>query len=321
MADGSAELPLCVHFGTKQSQTFALTSLEKECGFHGKPHINWTNHAISCSELIMGRGQTDKDMPLCSLPKNHSSKSVRVMSRWSHAYILILKKLNKSIPWFIHIDLISDLIDDLINLIKSMPTLVAQPGQRGLDKCSMSDLKIKLRALGIIRKVITGPWMRLLSFIYDYLEINENFSYAHEHITRSTNDASPLLSVDEQCTFSEVCKREHKLKMTKEKLSFLDDQHETMKDELKNVKEGNIIKSKKGGKTFSHRIREDRFNLQNYGVAQRKVSGAIQVKSLTNHQIVGSLPSYSTQNRFLRKMTHNTAAGKRNPPEWWQLHG
>ena len=54
MAYGSAELPLCVHFGTKQSKTFALTSLEKECGFHGKPHINWTNHAISCSELIPG---------------------------------------------------------------------------------------------------------------------------------------------------------------------------------------------------------------------------------------------------------------------------
>ena len=65
MAYGSAELPLCVHFGTKQSKTFALTSLEKECGFHGKPHINWTNHAISCSELIPGRRQTDKEMPLC----------------------------------------------------------------------------------------------------------------------------------------------------------------------------------------------------------------------------------------------------------------
>ena len=65
MAYGSAELPLCVHFGTKQSKTFALTSLEKECGFHGKPHINWTNHAISCSELIPGRRQTDKDTPLC----------------------------------------------------------------------------------------------------------------------------------------------------------------------------------------------------------------------------------------------------------------
>ena len=26
-------------------------------------------------------------MPLCPLPKNHSSKSARVMARWSHAYI------------------------------------------------------------------------------------------------------------------------------------------------------------------------------------------------------------------------------------------
>ena len=65
MAYGSAELPLCVHFGTKQSKNFALTSLEKECGFHGKQHINRTNHPISCSELILGRRQTDKDTPLC----------------------------------------------------------------------------------------------------------------------------------------------------------------------------------------------------------------------------------------------------------------
>ena len=132
--------------------------------------------------------------------------------------------------------------------------------------------------------------------------------------TYSFVDQLVALSVDEQCHSPRFVK-DNELKMTKEKLSFLDDQHETMKDELRNVKEGNIIKSKKGGKTFSHRIREDRFNLQNYGVAQRKVSGAIQVKSLTNHQIVGSLPSYSTQKRFLRKMTHNTAAGKGSPPE------
>ena len=109
-------------FGTKQSKTFALTSLKKECGFHGKPHINWPNHAISCSELILGRGQTDKCMPVCPLHKNQSSKSVK-----SHALVItcvhiIFKKSNKSIPWFIRIDFISD----LINLIKSMPTLVCK---------------------------------------------------------------------------------------------------------------------------------------------------------------------------------------------------
>ena len=65
-------------------------------------------------------------MPVCPLPKNQSSKSVK-----SHALVItcvhiIFKKSNKSIPWFIHIDFISDLIDDLINLIKSLPTLVCK---------------------------------------------------------------------------------------------------------------------------------------------------------------------------------------------------
>ena len=98
--------------------------------------------------------------------------------------------------------------------------------------------------------------------------------------------------------------KQNELKTTKEKLSFLDDQFETMKDELRNVKEGNIIKSKKDGKTFSHRIREASFNLQNFGVAQRNVSGAIQCvyKSLTDDTIVGSLPCYSTQNSFVKEM-------------------
>ena len=54
--------------------------------------IKW-NQAISCSELIGVRGQTDKDMPICPLPKNHSSKSVRVMPRWSHAYIYNHEKI------------------------------------------------------------------------------------------------------------------------------------------------------------------------------------------------------------------------------------
>ena len=57
-----------------------------------------SNKPIGCSELILGRGQTNKGMPFCPLPKNHSSKSVK-----SHASViacvhLILKKSNKSIP-------------------------------------------------------------------------------------------------------------------------------------------------------------------------------------------------------------------------------
>ncbi len=54
-----------------------------------------SNQAISCSELILGRGQTDTGMPFCPLPKNQSSKSVK-----SHASVItcvhiILKKSNK----------------------------------------------------------------------------------------------------------------------------------------------------------------------------------------------------------------------------------
>ena len=46
--------------------------------------------------------------PVCPLPKNQSSKSVK-----SHALVItcvhiIFKKSNKSIPWFIRIDFISD---------------------------------------------------------------------------------------------------------------------------------------------------------------------------------------------------------------------
>ena len=46
--------------------------------------------------------------------------------------------------------------------------------------------------------------MRLLSKATNILEMNEHFNYAHEQITRWSNDASPLLSVDAPCAFREV---------------------------------------------------------------------------------------------------------------------
>ena len=106
---------LCVCFGTKQSKTFALTSLKKECGFHGKPHINWLNQWVSWSVSWSWVG--DKQIMVClsaifpriTLPNQSESR--------------LGDQSKKAIPWFIHIDLISDLIDDLINLIKSMTTL------------------------------------------------------------------------------------------------------------------------------------------------------------------------------------------------------
>ena len=68
----------------------------------------------------------------------------------------------------------------------------------------LNDMKITLRALGIIGKVITGPLMRLLSKATNILEMNEHFSYAHEQITRWANDTSPLLSAEAPCAFREV---------------------------------------------------------------------------------------------------------------------
>ena len=107
----------------------ALTSLNERMWvpWEATHQLIKSNQAISCSELILGRGQTDMGMPFCPLPKNQSSKSVK-----SHASVItcvhiILKKSNKSIPWFIRIDLISDLIDDLINLIKSIWLNQCQP--------------------------------------------------------------------------------------------------------------------------------------------------------------------------------------------------
>ena len=68
----------------------------------------------------------------------------------------------------------------------------------------LNDMKITLRALGIIGKVITGPLMRLLSKATNILEMNDHFSYAHEQITRWANDTSPLLSAEAPCAFREV---------------------------------------------------------------------------------------------------------------------
>ena len=84
-----------------------------------------SNQAISCSESILGRGHKDKCMPFCPLPKNQSSKSVKSHELVITCVHIILKKnrINQYLDLFALIFKISDLIDDLINLIKSMPTL------------------------------------------------------------------------------------------------------------------------------------------------------------------------------------------------------
>ena len=118
-------LPLCVLWD-KAIKDFCTDFPQERMWVPWEATHQLTKSCTSCSESILGRGQTDKCMPVCPLPKNQSSKSVK-----SHALVItcvhiIFKKSNKSIPWFIRIDFISDLIDDLINLIKSMPTLVCK---------------------------------------------------------------------------------------------------------------------------------------------------------------------------------------------------
>ena len=164
--------------------------------------------------------------------------------------------------------------------------------QRKTHKSTRLDLKLRQakETIASCKKVRRGQFQETRRCRNSKMHLRETVSnkmdHSHDEIRQS------------------LVAKQNELKMTKEKLSFLDHQHETMKDELRNVKEGNIIESKKDGKTFSHRIREASFNLQNFGVAQRNVSGAIQCvyKSLTDEKIVGSLPSYSSQNSFVKEM-------------------
>ncbi len=75
-------LPLCVNWD-KAIKDFCTDFP------HDRMWVPWeathqlikSNQAISCSELILGREHTNKGMPFCPLPKNHSSKSGRAMSQ------------------------------------------------------------------------------------------------------------------------------------------------------------------------------------------------------------------------------------------------
>ena len=110
-------LPLCVLWYIMQSKLVTLKeTMWTEFLVNGRLNESMQYLAVH-SELI-----------LCRFPALFLRIQVTVPIYQTHASVItcihiIWKKLNKSIPWFIPIDLIKDLIDDLINLIKSMPTL------------------------------------------------------------------------------------------------------------------------------------------------------------------------------------------------------
>ena len=65
-------------------------------------------------------------------------------------------------------------------------------------------MHITTRALGIIGKLVTGPWMRLLGQETNILKMNTHFQQAYSNLTSWSTDASPLLETTAPCAFPEV---------------------------------------------------------------------------------------------------------------------
>ena len=66
------------------------------------------------------------------------------------------------------------------------------------------DLHVTTRALGIVGKLVTGPWMRLLGQETSILGMNKFFREAFDRLTAWAIDASMLLQSDAPCAFSSV---------------------------------------------------------------------------------------------------------------------
>ena len=83
------------------------------------------------------------------------------------------------------------------------------PPQNVVQQCVLNALKLEilqvtLRALGIIGKCITGPWMRLLGQNKSILEMNAFYAEAQGKTKTWSNDASPLLSPHPPSVFEAI---------------------------------------------------------------------------------------------------------------------
>ena len=83
------------------------------------------------------------------------------------------------------------------------------PPQNVVQQCVLNALKLEvlqvtLRALGIIGKCITGPWMRLLGNNKTILEMNIFYAEAQEKTKSWSTDASPLLSPHPPSVFETI---------------------------------------------------------------------------------------------------------------------
>ena len=71
-----------------------------------------------------------------------------------------------------------------------------------LNALHLQDMQVTMRALGILGKLITGPWMRLLGVDTTILGMNKHFQAALGNITAWSNDASSLIRPNAPCAFS-----------------------------------------------------------------------------------------------------------------------
>ena len=73
-----------------------------------------------------------------------------------------------------------------------------------LNSLNIGELNVCLRALGLIGKIITGPWMRLVGQNCNILEMNKYFQEAHVNLTKWSEDSSSLLSSNPPSVFSGI---------------------------------------------------------------------------------------------------------------------
>ena len=71
-----------------------------------------------------------------------------------------------------------------------------------LNALHLQDMQVTMRALGILGKLITGPWMRLPGVETTILGMNKHFQAALGNITAWSNDASSLIQLNAPCAFS-----------------------------------------------------------------------------------------------------------------------
>ena len=73
-----------------------------------------------------------------------------------------------------------------------------------LNALQIQDMHVTTRAFGIVGKLVTGPWMRLLGVETNILGMNKHFQEALDNITTWRHDASSLIQPEAPCAFSSV---------------------------------------------------------------------------------------------------------------------